>query len=159
MSWGLQLYTLSSAEALCHHSCLQTTILPLDTWCLVEDMAFEGKGIFQSETDLKLHRMDKNIKASRTLEVSTNKPSKHRISSSRQWNKMSLSPERSGRPQTTSSTCSSIKGKGRFPQTQHVKTNNPDNSNRVFEFNSGAAISQSSIEHPHLSTRLSSVLS
>lgn len=109
--------TLSLAVALCHFSWLQSTILPPDTRSFMEVMVFDGAGIFLAVTDSTLHRMVKNIKASRALGVSTSKGFGTWPSSSRQWPKHSLSPNRYWRAWTCSSLQSSVQGNPCFPQS------------------------------------------
>lgn len=59
--------TLSSAVALRRFAWLRSTTLTFDTRTTVEGLPFDGAGLFHSDTDAKLLRMDKDIKASRSL--------------------------------------------------------------------------------------------
>lgn len=56
--------TLTTAVALRRHSWLCTTSLPFEMRGLIEDMPFDGKGLFSESTDATLQDLDKSIKTS-----------------------------------------------------------------------------------------------
>lgn len=62
--------TLTTGVALRRHSWLRTMSLLPDTKAAIEDLPFDGKGLFHASTDTTLQDIDKNLKTSRTLGVS-----------------------------------------------------------------------------------------
>lgn len=66
---------LTTTVAIRHHSWLITTNLPYDTRGLIEDMPFNGSGLFHANIDATLQDLDRSIKMSKTLGVSaTSRP-------------------------------------------------------------------------------------
>lgn len=63
--------TLITAVALRRHSWLRATSLTQDTRLTIEDLPFDGVGLFHASTDSTLQEIDKNIKTSRTLGVTS----------------------------------------------------------------------------------------
>lgn len=62
--------TLSSAVAMRQFAWLWNMGLPPETRYLVEDLPFDGNGLFNADTDSTLRRLDKNIKTSKALGIS-----------------------------------------------------------------------------------------
>lgn len=63
--------TLTTVVALRRHSWLGSTSLSFATRALTEDLPFDRSGLFHFSTDATLQDLNKNIKTSRTLGVST----------------------------------------------------------------------------------------
>lgn len=61
--------TLMTGVVLCRHSWLRTISLQLDFRATIEDLLFNGLGLFQSTSDTTFQEIDKNIKTSCTLGV------------------------------------------------------------------------------------------
>ncbi|XP_015265773.1 PREDICTED: TATA box-binding protein-associated factor RNA polymerase I subunit D isoform X1 [Gekko japonicus] len=69
--------TMASAIALRRHSWLHSTFLQSDTKAYIEDLPFDGEGLFHASTDSVLQGKDKSIKGSHTLGVApSSKPFK-----------------------------------------------------------------------------------
>lgn len=62
--------TVTAAVFLQHHAWLQSIVLQLDTRVLIEDLPFEGEGLFSNTTDRVFQVLDQSIRALRTLGVS-----------------------------------------------------------------------------------------
>lgn len=99
--------TLVSAVALRRFALLRSTALPAETKTMILDLPFDGMGLFNSGTDTQLQRIDKSIKASRALGVSS---SSSRPSSRQQqpycqwWARQGCSLTWSSRQRTSSSS-------------------------------------------------------
>lgn len=82
--------TLSSAVGLRRYSWLRSSSLHPDTKTFIEDMPFDGEGLFNAATDSTLQDMDKKYKLSKSMSVTPTK-SPRTTSGSRQWNRRSSS--------------------------------------------------------------------
>lgn len=113
--------TLSTAVALRRFGWLRSTALSSYTKAIIEDLAFDGLGLFNAETDATLRRLDKDIKASRSLGISSRPTFKRRPYYS--WKKTQQSPDRYSRPSSSSSSCSSWqnRNKGQAQKQQRAK--------------------------------------
>lgn len=93
--------TLTTGVALRRHSWLCATSLLPDSKSAIEDLPFDGVGLFHASTDSTLQEIDKNLKTSRTLGVSQQQRAyKPRRSFTKQWNRRSYSsrsPDKSWR--------------------------------------------------------------
>lgn len=87
--------TVSTAVALCRFGWLGTTSLSSEAKSIIEDMAFDGLGLFNAETDTMLRRLDKNIKASRLLGITSRPYNKKRPF--KPWQRPARSPDRYSR--------------------------------------------------------------
>lgn len=96
--------TLATAVALRRHSWLRSTNLQYDTRTVVEDLAFDGLGLFNAATDTTLQDREKSIKASRSLGITgPQKGQRSRSSSGRSWYQKQFparSPDRVWRPRS-----------------------------------------------------------
>lgn len=80
------LQKLTTGVALHRHSWLRATTLLSDSKAAIEDLPFDGLGLFHASTEATLQDIDKNIKTSRTLGVSQHQRQyKPRHSYSKQW--------------------------------------------------------------------------
>lgn len=113
--------TLSSSVAMRRFAWLRTTALPHDTRTLIEDLPYDGQGLFHADTDTTLRRLDKNIKASKALGVSSFLKPYPKRQSYWPWSQRGRSPTRSQGHHTSSSSRSSTQGRQRFQQTRHPK--------------------------------------
>lgn len=90
----LDLFTRTIIMAVCirRHTYLQFIDIQQDTKSLTEDLLFDREGHFSTSTDLILQDLDKSIKASRTLDVTSSfKDSKPWQWSSHPWPRYSYS--------------------------------------------------------------------
>lgn len=111
--------TLSSAVALQRFAWLHSTTLPFDTKTLVEDLPFDGQGLFNADTDNRLRRIDKDIKASKSLGIAPKPLFKRKPD--KQWQRTGRSPDRYGRTTTSSSSRSPFQARPRFQQNKRQK--------------------------------------
>lgn len=99
--------TLATAVALRRHSWLRSTHLQPDTKAVIEDLPFDGLGLFNAATDTTLQERDKTIKVSKSLGISApQKGQRSRSSSGRSWYRRpypARSPDQQWRPRAQQS--------------------------------------------------------
>lgn len=115
--------TMSTAVALRRFRWLRATSLSSEAKSIIEDMAFNGLGLFNAETDVVLRRLDKNIKASKSLGITSKPYTKKRVF--RAWQHSARSPDRYSRQTSSSSSRSSSISKQRFQQRRQEKPKPP----------------------------------
>lgn len=93
--------TLTTGVAIRRHSWLRVTSLLPDSKAAIEDLPFDGEGLFHASTDSTLQEIDKNLKASRTLGFSHQQQQyRPRQTYTKPWQRRSFpskSPDRSWR--------------------------------------------------------------
>lgn len=87
--------TVTSAVSLCRHAWLRSMDLQLDTKWLIEDLPFEGDGLFSNSADSVLQEMDKSIMVSRTLGASASMKGSKSKQLSKSWSRYSYSRQSS----------------------------------------------------------------
>lgn len=114
--------TLTTAVAIQRHSWLRSTSLSQEAKSAIEDLPFDGSGLFSASTDTTLQEIDKNIKTSRTLGVSSSyRTYRPRQSYGRPWNRRSyqrISPEHSWRARTLAPAKPPYAQRSQFSQPQ-----------------------------------------
>lgn len=115
--------TLSTVVALHRFAWLRSTTLPFDTRTIIEDLPFDGQGLFNADTDNRLRRIDKDIKASKSLGIAPRPSFKRK--NTRHWQKQGRSPDRYACTTTSSSSRSSFQSKPRFQQNRQQKAKVP----------------------------------
>lgn len=119
--------TVTSAVSLRRHAWLHSMDLQPDTRSIIEDLLFEGEGLFSTTTDTVLQEMDKSLKASRTLGVSSSSTKGSRSRSwSRSWSKYPRqSTDQSWRPKQQHSPRQPYHTKSKFQQGQQSRPKQP----------------------------------
>lgn len=115
--------TLSTVVALRRFGWLHSTSLSSDTKSIIEDIAFDGTGLFNANTDSTLCHLDKDIKASRSLGVASRPFSKRKPYCL--WKLLQRSPDRYSHQSSSSSSHS-----GCLLRTVSISKGNKNQSNR-----------------------------